>query len=114
MSDTVNYAFVPSPRPLTDSKSKSVFHDYRMKDIDALEGGRDLYIKVMVPNPKKPGSIAYNNWFLYGDESLNGPDVTVKQFIKSYPKDDRGVDRARASLIWDLNREFIKIVKVEK
>ena len=111
MSDTVNYSFVPAPR-VNPNATRTVMHDYKLKDIDALEGGRDNYILVMVENPKKPDSIAFNNWYLYGNRGQ--PSVTVKQFIKSYPKGDRGVDRARASLIWDLNRELIRIVKVEQ
>ena len=77
---------------------------FRMRDIDGLEGNRNNVITVRVSCPKKVGSIAERNWSLYGDGT-----VTVAAFVKSYPKQDGGVTRARASLLWDLNHGFVTV-----
>ena len=89
-------------------KSKSIMHNFRMKDIDALETNRQAVIYVLQDeNVKMPDSIARRNHKLYG----NGT-VTVAAFIKNYPRNDGGVTRARGSLLWDLNRNIIGIVGV--
>lgn len=76
-----------------------------MAMIDKLSEGRANYICVMNPTGnKKPGSIAARNYTLYGNGS-----VTVAAFIKSYPLQDGGVTRARASLLWDIERGFVTI-----
>ena len=83
-----------------------------MAMIDRLAGERNNFIRVMNPTGnKKPGSIAARNYSLYG--KVGEPTVTVRDFIKAYPLQDGGVTRARASLLWDIERGFIKIDGLE-
>jgi hypothetical protein len=83
--------------------------------IDAMAGRRNNFIVVMVDNPKKPDSIASRNWHLYGTKGK--PTVTVAEFLRGgdnpyYPARDNGVTRARASLLWDLQRNFVRIEEI--
>jgi hypothetical protein len=105
MSYTETNYDVPVATPVATKKAQLANH--KMREIDAMEAARGAYIHVLVPCPKKPGSIAERNWGIYGE--VGKPTVTVAAFIRAYPKDDRGTDRARASLLWDWNRGFIAI-----
>ena len=91
-----------------DSKGKAVNESHKMSHVDAMESARGNYIVVLVDNPKKPGSIASRNWGIYGRKGQ--PTITVAKYMETYPQDDRGVNRARASLLWDWDRRFIAIV----
>lgn len=83
-----------------------------MAMIDRLAGNRNNFINVLSPTGnKKPGSIAARNYSLYG--SVGSPSVTVADFVKSYPVQDGGVTRARASLLWDIERGFVAIDGLE-
>lgn len=81
---------------------------YRMRDIDLLPGGRDNLVLVATNNPKRPGSRAYRNFQLYG--GVGDPQVTVSEFLQSYPEEEGGQVRARVSLLWDLNHGTVRIV----
>lgn len=73
-----------------------------LKMIDVLEGNRSNVVTVLVANPKKPGSIAHRNFGLYEGK-------TVAAFLASYPTQDGGKTRARASLLWDIERGFVGV-----
>lgn len=81
---------------------------YRMRDIDTLPGGRENLLLVATDNPKRPGSRAYRNFHRYG--RVGDPQITVGEFMQSYPSDEGGAVRARTSLLWDLNHGIVRIV----
>lgn len=86
---------------------------YHMSDIDGLAGGRDNWIlAVRGSEGKKPGSVAQRNYHLYGQVGV--PMVTIEEYISSYPHQDGGVARARASLLWDLNHGAVRIVQIAR
>lgn len=92
---------VPAGKPVPATKH------YTLRLIDSFAAGRNNFICVMVDCPKKPDCIAEKNWPLYG--MIGKPTVTVGQFMK----DERvigGTNRARASLLWDIQRGYITIV----
>lgn len=104
--------FTPRTATVTNGKRLSYLAPsgevWKMKDIDALAGGRNNFIIVIdATGDKKARSIAEKNYPLYG--KVGEPTVTVQGFIKSYPTQDGGVTRARASLLWDLDRGFVKV-----
>lgn len=87
---------------------KEAVPHYTLRLIDSLAAGRNNFIEVVHPTGnKKPGSIAERNYPLYG--APGKPTVTVANFMKNYPTVDGGVTRARSSLLWDLQRKFVKI-----
>lgn len=86
---------------------------YRMADIDGLPSGREcMVLAVRGSEGKKPGSVAQRNYHLYGQVGV--PQVTVEEYISSYPQEDGGVARARASLLWDMDHGNVRIVRVER
>lgn len=87
--------------PVTQAKPDKVRCTLKM--IDVLEGNRSNTITVLVANPKKPGSIAHRNFALYNNEP------TVAGFLNGYPRNDGGKTRARASLLWDIERGFVGV-----
>lgn len=110
MTDLVNNFVPATPVPAKDTGTK-----WTLAMIDAMAGRRNNFIVVMVDNPKKPDSIASRNWHLYGTKGK--PTVTVAEFLRGgdnpyYPARDNGVTRARASLLWDLQRNFVRIEEI--
>lgn len=112
---TVVTAPVPSanvsvqvPELVTQTKGKGKSSIAKVMNwIDALPGGRNNLITVLVPNPKQANSIASRNWPIYGEQGE--PTVTVAEFIRNYPAMDGGTVRATTSLAWDIGHGFIKI-----
>lgn len=90
-----------NPPAVTQAKPDKVRCTLKM--IDVLEGNRSNTITVLVANPKKPGSIAHRNFALYDNEP------TVAGFLNGYPRNDGGKTRARASLLWDIERGFVGV-----
>lgn len=117
MSVTTNApAFIPPSATVTDygigpkaaQKRDASKANWSVTRIDRLSGGRNNLILVCVTNPKKPGSKADTNWGLYGKQ--DNATVPVGDFLKAYPGEDGGLSRARASLAYDLNYGYVKIV----
>ena len=59
-------------------------------------------------NPKRPWTIARRYWNLYG--RYQTPQVTVEEFLSSWPVEMGGRERARRALLWDLEHETIRLV----
>jgi hypothetical protein len=77
---------------------------FTLATIDAMEGSRQCKIRVLVACPKKPGSIAEALWPLYDGQP------TVAEFLARMTA-SHSRSRARASLLWDLQRRFVQIVQ---
>ena len=99
---------LPVPELVTQTKGKGKSSIAKVMNwIDALPGGRNNFITVLVPNPKQANTIASRNWPLYGEQGK--PTVTVAEFIRAYPPMDGGTVRATTSLAWDIGHGFIRI-----
>jgi hypothetical protein len=93
---------------------------WRLRDIDAMAGGRNNFLLVKEPSVAKAkpgGGIGAMLYPLQGKPGI--PSVTVAGFLKIASEAHRpdgkglvGMSKARDDLLWNINHKYVEIVQI--